>query len=82
MTAAEFRRFVRETGYVTFCERPLDPDDFPGANPDSLVPGALVFRKTAGPVDCGTSATGGSTFRARLSSDQGSYAAGETIRAA
>ena len=26
------------------------PADFPGADPDSLVPGALVFRKTAGPV--------------------------------
>ena len=26
VTAAEFRRFVRETGYVTLAERPLDPD--------------------------------------------------------
>jgi formylglycine-generating enzyme required for sulfatase activity len=51
VTAADFRRFVRETGYVTFCERPLDPDHFPGADPESLVPGALVFHKTAGPVD-------------------------------
>jgi formylglycine-generating enzyme required for sulfatase activity len=51
VTAADFRGFVRETGYVTFCERPLDPAGFPGADPDSLVPGALVFRKTAGPVD-------------------------------
>ena len=51
VTAADFRRFVRETGYVTFCERPLDPADFPGAAPESLVPGALVFRKSAGPVD-------------------------------
>ena len=50
-TAAEFRRFVRETGYVTFCERPLDPADYPGAEPELLVPGALVFRKTEGPVD-------------------------------
>ena len=51
VTAAEFRRFVRETGYLTFCERPLDPADFPGAAPEVLVPGALVFRKTDGPVD-------------------------------
>ena len=51
VTAADFRRFVRETGYVTFCERPLDPADFPGADPESLVPGALVFCKTAGPVN-------------------------------
>ena len=50
VTAAEFRRFVRETGYVTVAERPLDPDDYPDADPDLLVPGSLVFRKTAGPV--------------------------------
>jgi sulfatase modifying factor 1 len=53
VTAAEFRRFVRETGYVTVCERPLDPADYPDAEPELLVPGALVFRKTAGPVDLG-----------------------------
>src|SRR3954469_9806000 len=51
VTAAEFRRFVRETGYVTFCERPLDPALYPGADPEALVPGSLVFKKTAGPVD-------------------------------
>ena len=51
VTAAEFRRFVRETGYVTVAERPLDPADYPDADPDLLVPGSLVFRKTAGPVD-------------------------------
>jgi formylglycine-generating enzyme required for sulfatase activity len=51
VTAAEFRRFVRETGYVTFCERPLDPALYPDADSDLLVPGSLVFRKTAGPVD-------------------------------
>jgi formylglycine-generating enzyme required for sulfatase activity len=51
VTAGEFRRFVRDTGYVTFCERPLDPADYPGVDPEVLVPGSLVFRKTAGPVD-------------------------------
>ena len=51
VTAGEFRRFVRDTGYVSFCERPLDPADYPGADPEVLVPGSLVFRKTAGPVD-------------------------------
>jgi formylglycine-generating enzyme len=50
VTAAQFRRFVRETGYVTVAERPLDPQDYPGADPELLVPGSLVFRKTAGPV--------------------------------
>jgi formylglycine-generating enzyme len=51
VTAAEFRRFVRDTGYTTVAERPLDPADYPGADPALLVPGSLVFRKTKGPVD-------------------------------
>jgi formylglycine-generating enzyme len=51
VTAAEFRRFVRATGYVTTAERPLDPGDYPDADPELLVPGSLVFRRTAGPVD-------------------------------
>jgi formylglycine-generating enzyme required for sulfatase activity len=50
VTAAEFRRFVRETKYVTVAERPLDPEDYPDADPELLVPGALVFRPTPGPV--------------------------------
>jgi formylglycine-generating enzyme required for sulfatase activity len=50
VTAAEFRRFVRDTGYVTLAERPLDPADYPDALPELLVPGSLVFRRTAGPV--------------------------------
>jgi formylglycine-generating enzyme len=50
VTAAEFRRFVRETGYVTLAERPLDAADYPDADAGLLVPGSLVFRKTAGPV--------------------------------
>jgi formylglycine-generating enzyme required for sulfatase activity len=51
VTVAEFRRFATETGYVTVAERPLDPADYPDAHPAALVPGSLVFRKTAGPVD-------------------------------
>ena len=39
VTAAEFRRFVRETGYVTVAERPLDPEQYPDADPELLVPG-------------------------------------------
>jgi formylglycine-generating enzyme len=50
VSAAEFRSFVRETGYVTVAERPLDPTDYPDADPELLVPGSLVFRRTAGPV--------------------------------
>jgi sulfatase modifying factor 1 len=50
VTAAEFRRFVRETSYVTVAERQLDAADYPDADPELLVPGSLVFRKTPGPV--------------------------------
>jgi sulfatase modifying factor 1 len=51
VTAADYRRFVRETGYTTVAERPLDAADYPDADPELLVPGSLVFRKTAGPVE-------------------------------
>ena len=50
VTAGEFRRFVRETGYVTLAERPVDAADYPDADPALLVPGSLVFQKTNGPV--------------------------------
>jgi sulfatase modifying factor 1 len=50
VTAAEFRRFVRETGYVTFAERPLVETDYPDADPNLLLPGSLVFVGSTGPV--------------------------------
>lgn len=51
ITNEQFARFVEATGYVTLAERPLNPADFPGAPPENLVPGALVFQKRQGPVD-------------------------------
>jgi formylglycine-generating enzyme len=51
VTDAQFRRFVKATGYVTVAERPLDPANYPEADPSLLVPGSLVFRKAPGPVD-------------------------------
>ena len=51
VTNAEFRRFVKATGHVTLAERPPEAADYPDADPDLLVPGALVFRPTPGPVD-------------------------------
>jgi formylglycine-generating enzyme required for sulfatase activity len=50
VTVAEFRRFVKATEYVTLAERPLDPADYPDADPALLVPGSLVFHRTRGPV--------------------------------
>ena len=51
VTNAQFAEFVDATGYLTVAERPLDPADFPGAPPQNLQPGSLVFRRTSGPVD-------------------------------
>jgi formylglycine-generating enzyme len=51
VTVAEFRRFVKETGHVTWAEQAPAAEDYPDADPSLLVPGSLVFRKTAGPVD-------------------------------
>jgi formylglycine-generating enzyme required for sulfatase activity len=43
VTNDQFAAFVAATGYVTIAERPLRPEDFPGAPPELLVPGSLVF---------------------------------------
>jgi formylglycine-generating enzyme required for sulfatase activity len=51
VTNAEFARFVEETGLVTEAEQAPDPALYPGAPPENLVPGSLVFTPTAGPVD-------------------------------
>src|SRR5690606_29843251 len=51
VTTSQYRLYAEETGYVTLAERPLSPPDFPGAPPENLVPGSLVFTRTRGPVD-------------------------------
>jgi formylglycine-generating enzyme required for sulfatase activity len=51
VTVMDFRRFVKETGYVTVAERPPRAEDYPDADPSLLVPGSLVFRRPTGPVD-------------------------------
>src|SRR5687768_6633110 len=51
VTNEQFAAFVRDTGYVTVAERPLDPADYPGAPRENLTPGSLVFTPTRGPVD-------------------------------
>jgi formylglycine-generating enzyme len=51
VTNEQFASFVEQTGYQTVAERPLDPADFPGAPAENLLPGSLVFTRTAGPVD-------------------------------
>jgi sulfatase modifying factor 1 len=51
VTNAAFAEFVNATGYVTVAERPPNPDDYPGAPPENLQPGSMVFHRTPGPVD-------------------------------
>jgi formylglycine-generating enzyme len=51
VTNARFARFVEATGHVTFAEIPPDPKDYPGALPEMLYAGSLVFTKPDGPVD-------------------------------
>jgi sulfatase modifying factor 1 len=51
VTNGDFRRFVRQTGHVTFAEIAPDPKDYPGALPHMLCAGSLVFVKSRGPVD-------------------------------
>jgi formylglycine-generating enzyme len=43
VTNAQFRRFVKETGYVTVAERVPNPEDYPGALPELLFAGSVVF---------------------------------------
>lgn len=50
VTNAEFRRFVKDTDWVTVAEREPSADDFPDADPDQLVAGSQVFTPTKGAV--------------------------------
>lgn len=53
VTNEEFARFVAATNYVTVAERKPRAEDFPGAAPELLVPGSIVFTapKSAVPLD-------------------------------
>ena len=60
VTVAEFRRFVKATGHVTVAERPLDPADYPDADPELLVPGlARLPQDPRARSTSTTTATGG-----------------------
>ncbi|MDT5011026.1 MAG: formylglycine-rating enzyme [Mycobacterium sp.] len=51
VTNAQFAEFVGDTGYVTVAEQTMDPELYPGFAATDLVPGAMVFRPSDGPVD-------------------------------
>ncbi len=50
VTNAAFRRFVKATGYVTVAERIPDAAMYPGALPEMLVAGSVVFKQPPGRV--------------------------------
>jgi formylglycine-generating enzyme len=50
VTNEQFTKFVEATGYVTVAERVPRAEDFPGAPPENLVAGSVVFTPTSGPV--------------------------------
>lgn len=50
VTNADFARFVTATGHVTVAELAPRAEDYPGALPEMLQPGSLVFMQPPGPV--------------------------------
>ena len=50
VTNAEFASFVKATGYITVAERKPRAEDFPGAPPENLVAGSVVFSPPNHPV--------------------------------
>ena len=50
VTNAQFERFVKATGYVTVAEKKPRAEDFPGAPPENLIAGSVVFSPPDHPV--------------------------------
>ena len=50
VTNEQFAAFVQATGHITVAERPPRAEDFPGAPPENLVAGSIVFTPPAEPV--------------------------------
>jgi formylglycine-generating enzyme required for sulfatase activity len=50
VTNEQFEKFANATGYVTVAERTPKAEDFPGAPPENLVAGAVVFTPPDRPV--------------------------------
>ena len=64
VTNEEFRKFVEATKHVTSAERAPNPDDYPGAKPELLVPASVVFQKPKQRVNLTIVTNGGPMFRA------------------
>jgi sulfatase modifying factor 1 len=50
VTNDDFAAFAAAIGYVTFQERPFDPELHSGARPELLRPGGALFRMPSRPV--------------------------------
>jgi formylglycine-generating enzyme required for sulfatase activity len=50
VTNGQFALFIKATGYVTVAERPPRAEDFPGAPPENLIAGAVLFSNPGHPV--------------------------------
>src|SRR3954468_2689938 len=50
LTNEQFEKFVKATGYVTIAEKTPRAEDFPGAPPENLVAGSVVFSPPSEPV--------------------------------
>src|SRR5262249_16227235 len=51
VTNASFAEFVADTGHTTLAEVVPNAADYPGAKPEMLFAGSLVFVQPEGPVD-------------------------------
>jgi sulfatase modifying factor 1 len=51
VTNEQFKRFVEATKHTTFAEIPPKAEDYPGAKPEMLKAGSLLFTRPPGPVD-------------------------------
>lgn len=51
VTNAQFMRFVKATGHVSFAEIPPDPDDYPDMDPKLAIAGSIVFTPPSAPMD-------------------------------
>lgn len=51
ITNEQFERFVKATDYVTVAEQTPKAEDFPGAPPENLVAGSIIFTRPADEVE-------------------------------